>query len=210
MRKPNDKGAVKMNVKKLFFTAAILLSLLLVFSGCAEENTNNEKYENPDNNYPNNTENQGNDSGDSAENTFNELPICTPVTCGQDENQGQINEEEYLENREADSENEGRQKNVCIYFFSNNSGEPCLREKSFLEKLSSENSNVEIHEFIITKQDDRQLFYELGNALNYSTYSVPVTIIGSQVIKGFGTSETTGQQIKEIVENCENCGCPEI
>lgn len=118
--------------------------------------------------------------------------------------QGYIDEQDVIE-EETDKENM-----VCLYFFHNNMGSPCLEEKSFLFKMQKKYPNLMVKEFITNTKKNVQLMYDLAEKHNFNVKFVPITFIGDNVIKGYYDDSTTGNEIEEIIKQCVDCRCPSI
>ncbi|MEK7173239.1 MAG: hypothetical protein AAB740_04690, partial [Patescibacteria group bacterium] len=103
-------------------------------------------------------------------------------------------------------------KPVNVYFFRGEGCPHCAREEVFLEQLSKERSNVSVRDFEIwydrrNAQLVADIIKQLG--LDLKASGVPLTFIGGQAISGYYTDETTGQQIKQVIDYYQTSGDPD-
>jgi cytochrome c biogenesis protein CcdA/glutaredoxin len=85
----------------------------------------------------------------------------------------------------------------------------CAAEKPFLEELAKKYPQLEIKEFeVYYNKENQQLFEKVAKAYNTSAGGVPMTFVGKDFVLGFGTKETTGKQIEDLVKNCLSSSCP--
>ncbi len=75
----------------------------------------------------------------------------------------------------------------------------CQDEKEFLEQLSTERSDFEIIYHDIYTPEGEDLFNRVTEAEGL-TKSTPITLLGNRIIQGFGTAETTGKRIKDLLD----------
>lgn len=78
----------------------------------------------------------------------------------------------------------------------------CEEEQGFLDGLQKDQPALVINRFEVSNniQNAKKLVEEAKNR-NFNPNSVPVTLIGKQVIIGFDSNETTGKQIIEALKN---------
>ena len=78
----------------------------------------------------------------------------------------------------------------------------CEKEQTFLDNLQKDQPALSINRFDVSNnsQNAKKLVEE-AKKRNFNPNSVPVTIIGKQVIIGFDSNETTGKQIIEAIKN---------
>ena len=101
---------------------------------------------------------------------------------------------------------------VKVYFFYGEGCPHCAREKIFLEQLIKERPGVSVRPFEVWyNQDNAKLISNIIQKLNFDLKagSVPLTFIGAQAISGYYTDETTGAQIKQIVDYYQAKGDPD-
>ena len=75
----------------------------------------------------------------------------------------------------------------------------CQDEDEFLKSLAEERDDFETHIYNIYLPDDRKLWDELTDLEDLAKVT-PITLIGNEVLVGFGTAETTGKQIIQLIE----------
>jgi len=101
------------------------------------------------------------------------------------------------------------QQKVQLWFFWGQGCPHCADEKPFLEELSKKYPQLEIKEFeVYYNKENQQLFEKVAKAYNTSAGGVPMTFVGKDFVLGFGTEETTGKQIENLVKNCLSSSCP--
>ena len=100
---------------------------------------------------------------------------------------------------------------VKINFFWGESCPHCAKAEIFLEEYVSNKPNIELRSYeVYNNIVNAQLLGEVGRYLNTNVGGVPFTVIGDKTIVGFGSAETTGRQIEQIVEMCEVQGCEDV
>ncbi len=98
---------------------------------------------------------------------------------------------------------------VEIYFFWGQGCPHCAQEKPFLEKLKQKYPQLEVKEFeVYYSKENQQLFQRIAQSYETSPSGVPTTFIGKEYIIGFGTEQTTGKQIENLIQNCLENYCP--
>lgn len=101
------------------------------------------------------------------------------------------------------------QQKIEIYFFWGQGCPHCAAEKPFLEKIKQTYSQVEIKNFeIYYNKENQELFKKIAQAYNTQPYGVPMTFIGKEFVVGFGTEETTGKEIENLIQKCLKEYCP--
>ncbi len=103
------------------------------------------------------------------------------------------------------------QEKLEIYFFWGQGCPHCAQEKPFLEKLKQKYPQLVVKDFeVYYNKENQELFQKIAKAYNTSALGVPMTFIGKEFVVGFGTAETTGKQIEELIQKClkENCPSP--
>lgn len=101
------------------------------------------------------------------------------------------------------------ENSTTIYLFYSKGCPHCVKEKEFLQKLEKEDPSVNVKEYEISQnQDYLQLFIKVGERLSANTSGIPFTVIGDEYIIGFLSEETTGNQIKELLEKEKQSDCP--
>ena len=98
---------------------------------------------------------------------------------------------------------------VTIYFFWGNGCPHCAQEKPFLEELKLKYPQLEVKEFeVYYNKENQELFQKVTQAYNTQAEGVPMTFIGTDFIVGFGSKETTGKEIEQLIQNCLKNYCP--
>ncbi len=98
---------------------------------------------------------------------------------------------------------------IEIYFFWGQGCPHCAKEKPFLEELKQKYPQLEIKEFeVYYSQENRELFQKIAQAYNTQPEGVPMTFIGKNFIVGFGSKETTGKEIENLIQKCLQTSCP--
>ncbi len=98
-----------------------------------------------------------------------------------------------------------------IYLFWGDGCPHCAAEKIFLEKLKSENPNIQVTDFEVYKnRANLDLMIKIGEQTGADVQGVPLTIIGDQIIIGYLNEAVTGEQIRQAVNRCLTIGCTDI
>lgn len=83
----------------------------------------------------------------------------------------------------------------------------CQDEEAFLQKLQKEVDYIDVTYYRLESQPDREQWNNLTTRLGIAKVT-PITIIGDTYIVGFGNDETTGQQIRKLIQNAQNNNTP--
>jgi len=98
---------------------------------------------------------------------------------------------------------------VVIYFFWGEGCPHCTNQKPFLDKLVQKYSQLRVEDFEIYRNlDNQKLFTQVAGVYGTTPRGVPMTFIGRDFVVGFGSEETTGRQIEDLVKGCLAAGCP--
>ena len=98
---------------------------------------------------------------------------------------------------------------VEIYFFWGQGCPHCAQEKPFLEELKQKYPELIVKEFeVYYNRENQELFKKVAQAYKTQPVGVPMTFIGKDFVVGFGTKETTGKQIENLIQNCLTNICP--
>ncbi|MFN3302022.1 MAG: glutaredoxin domain-containing protein, partial [Patescibacteria group bacterium] len=101
------------------------------------------------------------------------------------------------------------EEKIEVYFFWGQGCPHCAAEKPFLEKLKQKYPQLEIKDFeVYYSKENQELFEKVAKAYNTQAYGVPTTFIGKEFIIGFGSENTTGAQIENLIQNCLKTYCP--
>jgi len=92
-----------------------------------------------------------------------------------------------------------------IYVFWWNQCPHCASEKLFLADLEKEDDYkdlINIYDFEVSNEPNSILFEKVIQANNLQAASVPITIIGEEVIIGYGGRHDTGETIEHAIKSC--------
>lgn len=81
----------------------------------------------------------------------------------------------------------------------------CNEEKSYLEQLQKKRNDIEVVIYNIEEPQGKDLFERVTRTESLSK-STPITAVGSSVIQGFDSTQTTGKRIEDLIER--NTGSP--
>lgn len=102
------------------------------------------------------------------------------------------------------------QSKPVVYFFHTDICPHCAVEKAFLENFQKEFPNLEIRQFEVGKNPKNlDLMKKVAEELEIDSGSVPLTIIGNEIIIGYFDDATTGKLIREVVGKCFANECPD-
>lgn len=99
---------------------------------------------------------------------------------------------------------------VNLYFFYGDGCPHCKKELSFFETevLPNYYDKIIIYSYeIYNNRDNARIFNEILEKFDIKMGGVPLTIIGDEVIVGFGNEKTTGKEIVERLNFCFNNQC---
>lgn len=101
---------------------------------------------------------------------------------------------------------------ITIYFFYGKGCPHCEKEAGFLDELVQEYSFVSLQEFEVWyNTQNASLLKKIGEKLKVEVSGVPLVIIGDQTIVGYFNDETTGSQIRQLVEEYYRARyCPDM
>lgn len=90
------------------------------------------------------------------------------------------------------------EEKVRLYLFHSNSCPHCADEKAFLEEIKDKYDYLEIYKFEVGEQETLDLLYKVFEKLDFSTNTVPITVIGSKHFIGY--NDNTGYQIEDTIK----------
>lgn len=97
---------------------------------------------------------------------------------------------------------------INLYLFYRDDCPHCHDEQDFLEKLSEENTNINIiQNEVIKSKEGRDLYVKTVQDLGIDRTGVPLLVIGREYIVGFKNEETTGKKIIEMIERYSAGNC---
>lgn len=105
----------------------------------------------------------------------------------------------------AQTNTEASAGKVLVEMFERNDCAHCQAEKNYLETLMSSRNDADIRYIDIDTEEGGALFDSFTSAQKISK-ATPITVIGATVIQGFDSEKTTGQRIKNLID--ENSGQP--
>ena len=96
-------------------------------------------------------------------------------------------------------------KTVDIYLFYGDGCPHCAAEEKFLESYLKSNEDVVLHKYEVWYNEDNvKLLKEVGDLLGVNPNGVPYTVIGDDVVSGFMSNDTTGEQIRSYINIYRN------
>lgn len=96
---------------------------------------------------------------------------------------------------------------VLIEMFERQDCAHCQAEKAYLEGFSERRNDVSVRFIDIDTPEGKQLFSQFTEKQKLSK-ATPITVIGSAVLQGFDSEDTTGQRIESLVD--ANRGQPPV
>jgi len=75
----------------------------------------------------------------------------------------------------------------------------CVDMKTFFSELESVRSDFTVIYYDIDEPENRQLFDEIAQ-LESLTIATPITLVGSRIVQGFDTPDTTGERMIALIE----------
>ena len=90
-------------------------------------------------------------------------------------------------------------KDVDVYFFHSNSCPHCAKEEEYLESIKDD-MGIKIHYYEVSEFPN--VIDKVRNNLNINNYYVPLTIIGSDYLIGFG--DNTKEEIDNLINSYRN------
>ena len=95
--------------------------------------------------------------------------------------------------------------NIVMYFFHLERCPHCIEQRKFHKELKEKYPNLKILMYELSDPQSNSLFEKSIEQFNFtaeekSRIGTPFTIIGNQYNIGFGTADTTGKKIEEMVE----------
>ena len=90
-------------------------------------------------------------------------------------------------------------KNVDVYLFHSDSCPHCAKERTYLESIKDE-AGINIHYYEVS--DNPDLIDKVRDELNIHNYYVPLTIVGSDYLIGFG--DNTEDEINDLINSYRN------
>lgn len=102
-------------------------------------------------------------------------------------------------------------KELPVYFFWGEGCPYCENQKPFMEELKADYPEIKVISLETWKDRDNQvIMMEAGNRLGMNITGVPFTIIGDDYVSGFGGADSSGREMRELIEYCLENDCPDI
>lgn len=102
-------------------------------------------------------------------------------------------------------------KKINLYFFYGDGCPHCAKEEIFLAKLEEENSNLDIHRYEVWhNKENADLLKKIAKDLNLTVSGVPILFVGTENIVGYGSDQSTGQDILRTIKYYEDYGCTDV
>ncbi|OGG05994.1 hypothetical protein A3B48_03560 [Candidatus Gottesmanbacteria bacterium RIFCSPLOWO2_01_FULL_40_10] len=103
------------------------------------------------------------------------------------------------------------QNNITVHFFRSEGCPHCAKEEVFLEKLKVKYPDLEIRDYEISQnRNNAELLQKTGKELAADVSGVPFTVVGRHYTVGFGTEETSGRIIEEMIMTARNNNEPDV
>lgn len=101
---------------------------------------------------------------------------------------------------------------VNVYLFWANGCPHCAKEKEFLKEIEKKyEGKIKVSYFEITgDRDNAKLLVEAGEALKADVSGIPFTVIGTDYITGWYSSDSTGKLLEEKISNAINGECDDV
>lgn len=97
-------------------------------------------------------------------------------------------------------------KPIIVHLFVSRTCPHCKSAEQFLQQYQQKNIGIETYLYHIdnaSEQLNSQLLVYLSNKLTINAGSVPLLIIGEHSLVGFGSAETTGQEIDQLIKEAQ-------
>ncbi len=102
------------------------------------------------------------------------------------------------------------QKEIKAYLFWIEGCPLCSAEKTFLNRLKEEYSNLKITYLNVSKNNNNDIFKQTVEELNIENPGLPLLIIGEKTIIGWRNEETSGKAIREAINCYLEKECPDL
>ena len=106
------------------------------------------------------------------------------------------------------AQSDAEEPDVVITFFWRVGCSHCAAEKPFLQELADKYPQIDLKGYeVYYNSANREYLFALGEAMDFETSGVPVTVIGDQVWIGYGDDKAA--EIESVIETCLVSGCPD-
>lgn len=96
---------------------------------------------------------------------------------------------------------------LTIHYFYEEGCPSCDVQDEFFEEIKQKHQEIEIKKHNTQEENNKELLKKLLNAYDERPNPVPITFISNEVIIGFGTKDSTGKLIEEIILECKQTKC---
>lgn len=94
---------------------------------------------------------------------------------------------------------------ITVHLFYSQGCPHCHKEKQFLEELDEKYGSIDVQLYeITTNPENARLYQQVGQRIGARTGSVPFTVVGNQYLIGYGSDESTGKEIEQLVRDALN------
>lgn len=103
------------------------------------------------------------------------------------------------------------QESVVLHLFHSEGCPHCRDEREFLAEILPKYPFLQLQLYEVSQnRESAELLGKVGAALETSVAGVPFTVIGDQFIVGFGSPETTGLQIEQLIQQQQKTKRPDV
>ena len=100
---------------------------------------------------------------------------------------------------------------INVYFFWAEGCPHCANEKPFLETLAQEFKQINIISYEMSEnKNNAELLRKVGVYLHADATRIPFTMVGTRYVIGWLEVDTTGNQIRAMVETCATSPCEDV
>lgn len=97
---------------------------------------------------------------------------------------------------------------VDLHFFHTHSCPHCQRAAVFLQGLAQEDEALRLHAHEVSRPGPaREAFLQIHASLQAGEASVPMIVVGQQVLLGFAEAGESGAAIRQMLASCRSQGC---
>ncbi len=100
---------------------------------------------------------------------------------------------------------------VTVYLFYGEGCPHCAEEEAFLDNLENEIAGLIVERFEVwNNPDNAKLMAEVGEKFQATIPGVPFTVIGDQYMPGYYDDSTSGEAVRNKVQECLADTCPDL
>ncbi|MBD3250696.1 MAG: hypothetical protein GF381_03975 [Candidatus Pacebacteria bacterium] len=89
---------------------------------------------------------------------------------------------------------------VQVHLFGSASCPHCIEEKQFWREYLADHPQVVVYDYLVEHRDNARLMALVVEELGIQGGGVPLTVIGREAVVGFGSAQTTGKALDELVQ----------